>query len=214
MRLQGKILPPARGDHLRMPDEPIAQLLADARNGSAAALGRAIDGCREYLLLIAGRELDARIRSKVGSSDLVQETLLEAQQHFARFHGTTRQELLRWVRRILLRNIANATRRYRATSKRSADRERRSEADAAAGGIADAEGHPPDDAAIAGEERARVLQAIERLPEDYRQVILARSFDGLSFDEVGARLGRSADAARRLWVRALDRLRSEMEGRQ
>jgi RNA polymerase sigma-70 factor, ECF subfamily len=194
-----------------MPDEPTAQLLADARNGSAAALGRAIDGCREYLLLIAGRELDARIRSKVGSSDLVQETLLEAQQHFARFHGTTREELLRWVRRILLRNIANATRRYLATTKRSADRERRSAA--GAGAIADADVHPPDDAAIAGEERARVLQAIERLPEDYRQVILARSFDGLSFDEVGARLGRSADAARRLWVRALDRLRSEMEGR-
>src|SRR5262249_59029145 len=76
MRGADKILPPARGDHLRMPDEHIAQLLADARNGSAAALGRAIDGCRGYLLLIAGQELDARIRSKVASSDGVQATLL------------------------------------------------------------------------------------------------------------------------------------------
>jgi RNA polymerase sigma-70 factor (ECF subfamily) len=55
-----------------------------------------------------------------------------------------------------------------------------------------------------------MLRAIDRLPDDYRRVIEARSFDGLSFEEVGARLDRSAEAARRLWVRALDRLRAEM----
>lgn len=194
---------------MRIPDQPIAQLLAEARNGSAAALGRAVEGCREYLLLIAGREMDARVRSKVGGSDLVQEALFEAQQHFTHFHGTTREELLRWVRRILLRNIANATRRYLDTTKRAATRERPLAGDPG-GGLSDPDRSSPDDAAIAEEERARVLGAIAQLPEDYRLVIQARSFDGLSFEEVGARLGRSPEAARRLWVRALDRLRTEM----
>ena len=191
-----------------MPDQPIAQLLAEARNGSAAALGRAVEGCREYLLLIAGRELDARVRSKVGSSDLVQEALFEAQQHFAHFRGTTREDLLRWVRRILLRNIANASRRYLDTTKRAAARERPLAADPG-GGLPDPDCHPPDDAAIAEEERARVLGAVARLPDDYRLVIQARSLDGLSFEEVGARLGRSPEAARRLWVRAVDPHRAE-----
>jgi RNA polymerase sigma-70 factor (ECF subfamily) len=184
------------------------RLLADARTGSAAALARAIEACREYLLLVAGRELDPRVRAKVGSSDLVQETLFEAQQHFAQFHGTSRDDLFRWVRRILLRNIANASRRYLATTKRAADRELPLEAGPA--GLADPDRPPPDDAVVAQEDRTRMLRAIERLPDDYQQVIQARSFDGLSFEEVGARLGRSAEAARRLWVRALDRLRAEM----
>jgi len=187
------------------PDRQTERLLAEARGGSASAVGRAIEGCRDYLLLIAGRELDTRLRSKVGSSDLVQETLWEAQQHFAHFHGTTREDLLRWVRRILLRNIANATRRYLETGKRDAARERPYGDDPGA-----ANGAPPDVLVLADEERAQVLGAIDRLPDDYRRVIQARSFDGLSFEEVGARLGRSAEAARRLWVRALDRLRSEM----
>jgi RNA polymerase sigma-70 factor (ECF subfamily) len=51
--------------------------------------------------------------------------------------------------------------------------------------------------------------AIERLPADYRRVMELRYTEGLSFEEVGRRLGRSADAARMLWARAVDRLRQE-----
>ena len=46
------------------------------------------------------------------------------------------------------------------------------------------------------------------LPEDYRQVLLLRNLKGLSFDEVASELGRSASAARMLWLRAIDKLRA------
>jgi RNA polymerase sigma-70 factor (ECF subfamily) len=60
------------------------------------------------------------------------------------------------------------------------------------------------------EETAELKAAIARLSVDYQQVIRLRSFQRLSFVDVGRRLGRSADAARKLWVRAITRLQREL----
>jgi RNA polymerase sigma-70 factor (ECF subfamily) len=72
----------------------VARYLPEARAGSPEALGRALEGCRLYLLALAERELDAGLRAKGGASDLVQETFLEAQRDFARFRGDSEAELL------------------------------------------------------------------------------------------------------------------------
>src|SRR5262249_54728266 len=97
--------------------------LARARAGDRDALGRVLEVCRRYLLLIADRQLDADLRAKGGASDLVQETFLEAQRDFAQFAGNSEEELRAWLRRMLLNNLGNFTRRYRATGKRAVGRE-------------------------------------------------------------------------------------------
>src|SRR5437870_8093656 len=97
------------------PREGAAQWLAEARAGSPEALGQMLEACRGYLLLVAQRELAPDLRAKGGASDLVQETFLEAQRDFPRFSGRSEAELLAWLRRLLLNNLANFTRHYRAT---------------------------------------------------------------------------------------------------
>src|SRR5947209_3557782 len=91
------------------PAEDAAQWLAAARTGSADALGRLLEACRGYLLLIGQRELDPALRAKGGASDLVQQTFLEAQRDFARFRGATEADLLAWApnaaRKLWLRAI-------------------------------------------------------------------------------------------------------------
>jgi RNA polymerase sigma-70 factor (ECF subfamily) len=104
------------------PNDPTDRLAA-ARAGSQEALGEALEACRHYLLLIADRELDPDLRAKGGASDLVQETFLEAHRDFPRFEGKTESELLAWLRQLLLHNLSNFTRRYRATAKREVTRE-------------------------------------------------------------------------------------------
>jgi RNA polymerase sigma-70 factor (ECF subfamily) len=52
--------------------------------------------------------------------------------------------------------------------------------------------------------------ALSRLPEDYREVIVLRNLEGLSHEEVAARMGRAAGAVRMLWLRALSCLRREL----
>src|SRR4051794_12098658 len=87
--------------------------LASAQAGCPAALGQALEACRNYLLWIARREIDPDLQSKGGASDLVQETFMEARRDFASFRGDSEQELLAWLRRLLLNNLSNFVRRYR-----------------------------------------------------------------------------------------------------
>ena len=191
-----------------------AQRLAAARAGSREALGQALDACRGYLLLLAERELDPDLRAKGGASDLVQETFMEAQNDFAQFKGNSEDELRAWLRQILLHNLANFTRRYRATAKRRLGREVALEV---SGSSADREGGLTLDALSPSglameEEQAQALRwALERLPDDYRQVILLHYQEQRPFEEIAPLMHRSYEAVRSLWARAIRRLRHEME---
>ena len=188
--------------------------LAEARAGSSRALGDVLEASRNYLLLIASRQVQPDLRAKVSPSDLVQETCVEAQRHFERFQGATRQELLAWLRGILQHRLQKADRRYRAAAKRRLAREMplnglssvitpqlRTTADA---------GFPGRDL-VAEEDAAQLAKAIVRLPADHQQVIRLRNWELRSFAEIGHEMDRSSEAARSLWTRAVTRLMGELE---
>jgi RNA polymerase sigma-70 factor (ECF subfamily) len=63
---------------------------------------------------------------------------------------------------------------------------------------------------MAREQSETLAATLTRLPNDYRQIILLRYQQQLSFEEIGNQLGRTPDAARMLWVRAVERLKQEM----
>lgn len=190
------------------------QWLPAAQAGSNEALGRALEACRGYLLLVAQHHLGADLQAKGGASDLVQETFLEAQRDFAQFRGTSEAELLAWLRRLLLNNVGHFARRYRATGKRAVGREVLLVPDGssdAPGPALPADTPSPSGQAMAHEQAEALRRALARLPDDYRRVITLRYDDGQSFEEIGRLMGRSPDAARKLWARAMERLRQEWE---
>ena len=191
-----------------------AQRLAAARAGSREALGQVLQACRGYLLLLAERELDPDLRAKGGASDLVQETFLEAKKDFAHFQGDSEDELRAWLRQILLHNLANFTRRYRATAKRRLGKEVALDV---SGSSADREGGlifdtlSPSGLAMEEEQAQSLRRALGRLPDDYRQVILLHHQEQRPFEEIAPLMHRSYEAVRSLWARAIRRLRREME---
>jgi RNA polymerase sigma-70 factor (ECF subfamily) len=190
-----------------------APQLAAARAGSRDALGQVLEAFRVYLLLLAQKGLNPALKAKGGASDLVQETFLEAQRDFQQFHGTSEEHLRAWLCKLLRHNLADHTRRYR-TGKRGARREQPLEpggSAAAPGGGPAAPDPSPSREAMAREQAEAVRRAVERVPDDYRQVILLCCQENLSFEEIAQRMGRSAQAVRQLWVRAVRRIRSEME---
>jgi RNA polymerase sigma-70 factor (ECF subfamily) len=194
------------------PWQEIERLLSAARSGSPTALGDALETCRAYLLLIANQEQDPELRTKGSASDLVQETFLEAHRDFSRFGGQTPEELRAWLRQLLPHNLADFTRRYRGTAKR-AGRELPLDGGSASGGaglgLAGADPSPSAEA-VAHEQAEALRQALQRLPEDYRQVILFRYQEQRSFEEIGQLLQRTPNAARLLWLRAVERLKQEL----
>ena len=187
--------------------------LAAARGGSAEAIGRLLEGCRQYLLLVANEELPSDLQAKVAASDLVQDTFVKAHEHFAQFRGGTPDELFAWVRRILLNDLANCNRHYYQTGKRQLSREvpLANPPPANLQNALASEADSPRTKLLVQEKADALDRALEQLPGDYRDAILWRTRDGLPFEEIGRRLDRSERAARKLWVRAIERLQDLLE---
>jgi RNA polymerase sigma-70 factor, ECF subfamily len=195
--------------------QPMDEPLQAARQGSLDARGELLEGCRAYLLLIANTDLASDLRAKVGASDLVQETFLAAHQDFSRFRGRSEGELLAWLRSILMGTLSDFSRRYCQTAKRKLTREvplgGSQQVRAADARLVAANVPSPSCAAVAREEAQAVDDALARLPPDYVEVIVLIHRDHYSFSEAAEAMGRSVDAVRRLWTRAVERLTREIE---
>ncbi len=188
------------------------QLLTQAREGDAEALGRLLEQYRSYLALLSQLQLDRRLHRKVDPTDVVQETFLEATRDFPQFQGTSEGELVAWLRRILATNLANVVRHFLGTQRRDVRLERELEAEVdqssslLACGLA-APQSTPSQQASRREQAVLLANALARLPEHYREVIVLRNLQGLSFPEVAQRMGRSLDSVEKIWARALVQLR-------
>jgi RNA polymerase sigma-70 factor (ECF subfamily) len=191
--------------------------LEQARAGCADAQGRLLELYRNYLRLLARTQIDLTLRVRLDGSDLVQETLLEAHRDFRNFAGTTEKELLAWLRRILVRNLADQVKHHKAQVRNwrrqesleaLLDRSSSAAEQALAQGIS-----TPSSQAVAREQAVLLADALARLPADYREVIVLRNLEHLKFDDIAARMARSAGAVRMLWSRALEKLGRLMEDR-
>ena len=194
------------------------QLIEQAR-GDAGTLGRLLEAHRDYLRLLAQAAIGRRLQGKVDASDVVQEAFLNAHRQFANFRGTAEAQFAQWLREILAGTLANQARRYFGVQARDARLERSLEDDlnqssAACARIMPVDPHStPSQQAAKAEQSLLVAQAIGRLPEDYRTVIVLRHLEGLTFPQIGERMGRSANSVEKLWLRGLTKLRQSFGDR-
>src|ERR1700722_8642639 len=195
----------------------IFELLADARRGNDAALGKLLEAYSKYLKLLARVQIGRRLQGKADASDIVQETFLDVHRQFPNFRGVTEPEFLAWLRRILAGQIAQMMRHYLGTKGRHLKLERALAADVyectqdRGGGLADSQSTPSQHVSRR-EQSVLLADALERLPEDYREVIILRHLEALSFSEVAARMNRSENSVQKLWVRALASMRRTLGG--
>jgi RNA polymerase sigma-70 factor (ECF subfamily) len=173
-----------------------------------------IERFRAYLRLLAGLELDRRLRGKVDPSDLVQLALLRAHQARDQFRGRTRAEQAGWLRRILARTLADAVRDH-TREKRDLARERSLEASleqssVRLGAWPAAAGPAPGEDAARREDAVRVADALADLPAPQRDAVLLRYFHGKALPEIAAELGRSRAGVASLLRRGLAGLRERL----
>lgn len=193
------------------------QTLNAARQGERSQLGVLLNVYRRYLLSVASEKLPQEVLAKTAPSDLVQETLFQACRAFDGFRGSSEQELRAWLNRILARKIIEVHRYYRGFAKRDISREIRLSdvqraGDALSGGAANVA--TPTELVGSAETARSFDQALASLSDEQRQAIQLRSIDQLSFDDVGVRLGRSADAAQKLWGRAVQNLTRALKSQE
>ena len=188
------------------------QLIRLSRTQGGSAFGQLLELYRDYLNLLARLQIAQRLQGKVDASDVVQETFLEAHRAFGTFRGTTEAELVSWLRQILATRLAGLVRHYsRQRRDVRLERELQEELDRSSqalnGALVIAQSTPSQ--SVARREQSVILaNALARLPADYREVMILHHFEELSFPEVARRMERSVGSVEKLWIRALENLRS------
>ena len=199
------------------PSDPILELLlVQARGGDQAALGRLLELYRNYLRLLARSLIGQPLQVRLDASDLVQETFLKAHREFRQFIGSGERELMGWLRQILVRSLSNQARHHQAQGR---DQRRQESLDvlldrsslAIQGQLADSISSPSGHA-VRREQADLLADALSGLPVDYREVFILRNVERVPVDEIAARMGRSPNAVRKLWSRAMVALKQALEG--
>lgn len=194
-------------------------MLSLARRGDPTARGELFSRYINYLNILATTQLDAKLRRRVSPSDLVQETMLSAHRDFKDFRGDTQGELLGWLRKILIHSLHRAIARHVKADKRDVRREIPlevistgvEESAVTLANVLEATGQSPSQVVQAKEVAVGLSDQLAKLKPDYRDVIVYRILQGLSFEEVAARMNRSSAATRMLFLRAIDQFKTTFE---
>lgn len=177
-----------------------------ARSGSDTDVAELLDLFRPFLKRLAHRKIAPDVRPKEGSSDVVQKTLIEGQRDFKGFADNHPAAVRTWLRRILVNNLHDVHRRYLATGKRDASRERSLsdlEAQESLLRLATSQSESPSQTLSRNEQAALVQATILALKPEYQEAVILRYQEELTFAEIGELLEKSPGAAEQLVKRAV-----------
>lgn len=188
-----------------MPGESTGELLEQARSGSPEALNLLYERCAGRVLAFIRLKLGRDLRARLESRDILQATLLKSLDHLSDLEGRDTRSLMAWLARIAEHEIRDCA-DFHHRQRRDAARELPVDDDAPLPALT----RSALSRILLDERAAQLEAALESLSPDYREVILLRKFEELSFAEIGRRLGKSDDACRMLLARAMTALTLEL----
>jgi RNA polymerase sigma-70 factor (ECF subfamily) len=184
------------------------ELVTLAKDGDKTALNQLYTVYAERVRWIVRFRMSKEIRSKMESMDLVQDTLLHALGGLDHFTYKNEGDFLRWLSKIAENELRGSLKKLHA-DKRDIRREvpldsyvpttkRRPVRNIGPIGTT-----TPSVIMSRKEDLSKLEQAIDQLKPEYREVIVLAKIDGLSYKEMGEKLGKSADSVGMLLSRAM-----------
>lgn len=170
-----------------------------------------IESCRDELIRVASYQLNQTLRSKVDPDDIVQTTITKAWSRLDELRDHSPETIKAWLRAILTHTIADLHKGYLA-GKRNVRREREIESDSSQSGAGlgaglAADHTSPSMKAVRNENWTRLIQAIDQLPAEMREILLLKHVQLLTLKEVAEKSGRSEASVASLLRRGMARLR-------
>jgi len=160
---------------------------------------------RERLLSVIYLRMGPNLRVRMDPEDIMQEVAIEAVNSWKTLSDEANAGA--WLVTLARRKVARILRDNLGVAARDPRREHAIKTEVP---IADRRSGPVTHADR--KDRLELLeQALERLSEDHREVILLTKIEGLSAKEVGERMERSENAIHLLLSRALKRLAQELK---
>ena len=194
---------------------PFDDWLKRAREGDPGKLAELLDSYRNYLRLLARMQIHKLVQIRVSASDVAQESILRATKAFKGFRGDSELELLSWLRRVLASELA-MTVRFHSADRRNVELEQRfdtsvEQSSCCLSRFVSTENKSPSRIAVQREQSVILAETLERLPDDYREVIVMRHLESRSFSEIAGTMGRTVPSVKSVWTRAITRLRDELK---
>ena len=192
-------------------DDKTRHLVVLAKDGDKSALNQlwAVYGPR--VLWLVRLRMGKELRSQLESMDMVQDVLVSALKDLGKFTYKNEGDFLRWLSRIAENRLRGQIDKLHANKRdiRKEVRLNRYRPTAEDSFIAALEGvdtTTPSSIMSKREELDKLARAIEALTPQYREVIVLTKIEGLSYKEIGDRLGKSSDAVRKFASRAMTAL--------
>lgn len=190
------------------------RLLSDVAAGDDSAFENLFSRNRRWLYRFVELRFDRRLRARVDPDDVVQETQLEA---FRRLNDYLRRRPMPfrlWLQKTAYERLSKARRRHVRAARRSIMREMPLPDRSSRILLAHLLGKPEPSQGLSHQELIRrVGEAVAQLGELDREILVMRSYEGLSYDEVAVILEIEPAAARKRYGRALLRLRKTLDDR-
>jgi RNA polymerase sigma-70 factor (ECF subfamily) len=166
---------------------------------------------RAWLRLLL--RMQPRIPKEIDPSDVVQDTLLKAQERRDQYRGTCVNQYEAWLRRILATTLADACRRLGRQPENIVDVLLSSleHSSMRLFAFVDRAGESPDQVVERREQLLRLEEALEQLPADQREAVELRHLHGHSVPEIAASTGRTIASSAGLLRRGMARLRELMD---
>ena len=180
-------------------------------SGQTHPIAAGLEKCRSYLLLLARLNLEDGPRGRIESSDVVQQTLLEAHEQRDKLPQNA-DELCAWLRTGLANNIRDQQKHLRR-QKRDIRREQSLEAALAASSQRLAEQAAtlqpsPSQQAMRAEDLVQLASALWHLAETQREAIVLHHLQGWTISQTAQRLDKTDAAIAGLLHRGLRQLRA------
>jgi RNA polymerase sigma factor (sigma-70 family) len=174
-----------------MPNDSLTKTLwLKAKAGDEASFARLFGLHADRLHVFVKAKLGAALREKIEAEDVLQDAYVSALKSFEQFEYADEGAFLRWMCRIIDHRLRDANDYFTADKRQAIPLARKAPTG-------------PSTALHRVEARQKVESALLQLSEEHRQVILLRYFEGLSTEEAGVRMNRTAGAIRNLCARAL-----------
>ena len=143
-----------------------------------------------------------RLKARVESDDLIQSVWKDLLPDIRRFEYRGPDSFFRWFSVKLKRKIQDKA-KYFARKKRATDKEVNRSC-----GALPSKDPTPSEAAMRRESVELLMSLLDQLPDPQRQTLVYRLRDDMEFEEIAAAMEKSADAVRKLYARALERIQS------
>lgn len=180
------------------------ELFERARAGSDADQNAFFDRAARKLMPLIRLRMGRSLRSDVESRDILQAVLLKSLNRLNQVRDPA--AVMGWLARIADNEIRD---RADYVSRQRRDAARRVPLDEEAVEVP-AVVHQALSQVILDERAKKLEAALESLPDTQREVIVLRMFEELGFAEIGRRIGKSEDASRMAFARAMAALTLRM----